>query len=59
MSPLAERRAAALSLDTAALAQLTPGGTVHFTPVTPHAAHNALYLAASVTRRQRLLERPA
>lgn len=50
---------AALSLDTAALAQLTPGGTVHFTPVTPHAAHNALHLAASVTRRQRLLERPA
>ena len=50
---------AALSLDTAALAQLTPGGRVHFTPITPHAAHNALHLAASMARRQTLLERPA
>ncbi|MEP1594886.1 MAG: biotin-dependent carboxyltransferase family protein [Halieaceae bacterium] len=50
---------AALSLDTAALAQLTPGGTVYFAPVTPHAAHNALHLAASMTKRQKLLERPA
>lgn len=46
----------ALSLDTAALAQLTPGSTVHFTPITPHAAHNALHLAASMAGRQRLLE---
>jgi len=50
---------AALSLDTAAMAQLTPGGRVHFTPITPHAAHNALHLAASMARRQTLLERPA
>jgi biotin-dependent carboxylase-like uncharacterized protein len=48
----------ALSLDTARLAQLTPGGKVHFAPVTPHGAHNALHLANYVTRRQPLLERP-
>ena len=42
----------ALSLDTAALSQLTPGGTVYFTPISPHAAHNALHLAASFEQRQ-------
>jgi len=47
----------ALSLDTARLAQLTPGGTVHFAPITPHGAHNALHLAQSFARRQPMLER--
>ncbi len=47
----------ALSLDCAHLAQLRPGGTVHFAPVSPHAAHNALHLAESFTLRQPLLER--
>ena len=46
----------ALSLDTAALAQLTPGGRVYFTPISPHAAHNALHLAASFESRQTLPE---
>ena len=48
---------AALSLDTARLAQLTPGGTVHFAPITPYAAHNALHLAASFRQRVTLQER--
>jgi biotin-dependent carboxylase-like uncharacterized protein len=47
----------ALSLDTARLAQLRPGGKVHFAPITPHAAHNALHLASSFIQRQPLLER--
>jgi biotin-dependent carboxylase-like uncharacterized protein len=47
----------ALSLDTARLAQLPPGGEVHFAPITPHAAHNALHLAASFRRRQVFMER--
>ncbi len=47
----------ALSLDAGHLAQLTPGATVHFAPITPHAAHNALHLASSFRRRQVLLER--
>lgn len=38
---------AALSLDTAMLAQLMPGSTVTFEPISPYAAHNALHLAAS------------
>lgn len=50
---------AALSLDTGPLAQLRPGGRVYFTPITPHAAHNALHLAASFARRQALMESPA
>ena len=37
----------ALSLDTAALAQLRPGGTVWFSPISIHTAHNALHLAHS------------
>jgi biotin-dependent carboxylase-like uncharacterized protein len=48
----------ALSLDTALLAQLTPGATVHFAAITSHAAHNALHLAASFALRQRLMEMP-
>jgi biotin-dependent carboxylase-like uncharacterized protein len=47
----------ALSLDAGKLAQLTPGGTVHFAPITPHAAHNALLLAASYRERQVFMER--
>ncbi|MEP5569571.1 MAG: biotin-dependent carboxyltransferase family protein [Halioglobus sp.] len=47
----------ALSLDCGHLAQLQPGGTVHFAPVSPHGAHNALHLAASFSRRQALMER--
>jgi biotin-dependent carboxylase-like uncharacterized protein len=47
----------ALSLDAAHLAQLTPGDIVNFAPITPHAAHNALHLAASFRGRQVLLER--
>jgi biotin-dependent carboxylase-like uncharacterized protein len=38
---------AALSLDTARLAQLMPGGRVQFREITPFEAHNALQLAAS------------
>ena len=47
----------ALSLDAARLTQLTPGGTVHFAPISPHGAHNALHLSQSFARRQPLLER--
>lgn len=46
-----------LSLDAARLAQLRPGDTVHFAAISPHAAHNALHLAHSLTSRQTLLER--
>ena len=48
----------ALSLDTARLAQLTPGATVHFAPISPHGAHNALHLARSFSQRQPLLGAP-
>jgi biotin-dependent carboxylase-like uncharacterized protein len=48
---------AALSLDCAHLTQLRPGGTVHFAPISPHAAHNALHLADSFSRRRRFEER--
>jgi len=47
---------AALTLDLARLSQLPPGGTVYFTPITVHAAHNALHLAASFAARQPLME---
>ena len=50
---------AAFSLDLAQLAQLRPGGTVYFTPITVHAAHNALHLAASFAARRPLMEMPA
>ena len=36
---------AALSLDTARLAQLRPGGRVRFRAISPEEAHNALHLA--------------
>jgi biotin-dependent carboxylase-like uncharacterized protein len=45
---------AALSLDTARLAQLMPGGRVRFTAITPYEAHNALNLAASRFSRTQL-----
>lgn len=35
----------ALSLDCGALAQLRPGDSVRFTPISEHTAHNALHLA--------------
>ena len=41
----------ALSLDAAHLAQLKPGDTVHFAPISHHDAHNALHLAASFYNR--------
>ncbi len=47
----------ALSLDCGRLAQLRPEGTVHFAPISPHGAHNALHLADSFFRRQPLMER--
>jgi len=46
----------ALSLDLARLAQLMPGSTVHFAPITPHAAHNALHLAEYRFRYQTVAE---
>ncbi|QFU75258.1 biotin-dependent carboxyltransferase [Halioglobus maricola] len=47
----------ALSLDCAHLAQLRPGGDVHFAAITPHAAHNALHLAQSFQQRLTFKER--
>lgn len=47
----------ALSLDCAKMAQLRPGDAVHMTPITPHAAHNALHLARSYYLRQQFQER--
>jgi biotin-dependent carboxylase-like uncharacterized protein len=49
----------AVSLDAARLAQLRPGGSVHFAPISPYGAHNALHLAQSFARRQPLLEHQA
>jgi biotin-dependent carboxylase-like uncharacterized protein len=46
----------ALSLDAARLAQLTPGAKVHFSPISIHAAHNALHLARSYAARQPIVE---
>ncbi len=48
----------ALSLDASRLSQLRPGDTVHFAPISPHGAHNALHLAQAVVSRQPLPERP-
>ena len=45
---------AALSLDTARLAQLMPGGRVRFTIISPYEAHNALNLAANRFSRTQL-----
>ena len=41
----------AVSIDAAHLAQLKPGGTVHFAPISHHGAHNALHLSASFQNR--------
>ncbi|MEM9254628.1 MAG: biotin-dependent carboxyltransferase family protein [Pseudomonadota bacterium] len=49
---------AALSLDTARLAQLTPGGIVHFTPISLHTARRALDLARRFSL-QRSLRAPS
>jgi biotin-dependent carboxylase-like uncharacterized protein len=46
----------ALSLDAARLAQLRPGGSVHFAPISQHGAHNALHLAHVMSGRNQLLE---
>jgi len=50
---------AALSADAARLAQLVPGSTVHFAPVTPHTAQRALELAQRFSLQKPLRERPA
>ena len=49
---------AALTLDAGRLAQLPPGGTVHFAPISPHGAHNAIHLAHSLAWRRPLSEYP-
>ena len=41
----------ALSLDASHMAQLKPGGIVHFAPISHHGAHNALHLTASYHNR--------
>jgi biotin-dependent carboxylase-like uncharacterized protein len=48
---------AALSLDLAQLAQQVPGGEVVFTPITQHAAHNALHLARAFEASRPIRER--
>jgi biotin-dependent carboxylase-like uncharacterized protein len=50
---------AALSLDAARLAQMTAGGTVHFTPISPHTARRALELAERFTLARPFMERGA
>jgi len=47
----------ALSLDCAQLAQLTPGGSVHFAAISQHAARRALHLARTYLHGQPLAER--
>lgn len=47
----------ALSLDAAKLAQMTPGASVHFEPISIHAAHNALHMAHSLAHRLPLEEK--
>lgn len=34
----------AISIDASRMSQLSPGGTVHFAAISPHAAHNALHM---------------
>jgi biotin-dependent carboxylase-like uncharacterized protein len=46
-----------LSLDAARLAQLSPGGTVNFSAISVHAAHNALHLYRSQYQRSKPLEK--
>ncbi len=48
---------AALSLDLARLAQQVPGGEVVFTPISQHAAHNALHLARAYEAARPIRER--
>lgn len=48
----------AFSLDCNALAQLRPGDTVHFTPISEQYAHNALHLAHVFERSRRLEPAP-
>jgi biotin-dependent carboxylase-like uncharacterized protein len=48
----------ALSLDSAALAQLRPGDRVNFTAISEHAAHNALHLAHAFEKSRRLEPAP-
>jgi biotin-dependent carboxylase-like uncharacterized protein len=48
---------AALSLDIARLAQMTPGGSVYFAPITPHTARRALHLAQRFQLGRTLKER--
>ena len=47
----------ALSLDAAKLSQMTAGGSVHFEPISIHAAHNALAMAHSFDNRLPLEEK--
>jgi biotin-dependent carboxylase-like uncharacterized protein len=49
----------ALSLDCAALAQLRPGDSVRFTPISEHTAHNALHLAHVFEKSRRPEPAPA
>ncbi|MFT4769019.1 MAG: biotin-dependent carboxylase-like uncharacterized protein [Glaciecola sp.] len=48
----------ALSLDCSALAQLRPGDTVIFTPISEDYAHNALHLAEAFERSRQLESTP-
>lgn len=48
----------ALSLDCAYLAQLRPGDTAIFTPISEHTAHNALHLARIFERSRRFEAAP-
>jgi biotin-dependent carboxylase-like uncharacterized protein len=48
---------AALSLDASRLSQLTPGGSVHFAPISVHTAQRALHLAQRFILQKPLLER--
>lgn len=47
-----------LSLDCSLLGQLRPGDTVNFTPISEHAAHNALQLAQIFEKSRRLEPAP-
>jgi biotin-dependent carboxylase-like uncharacterized protein len=49
---------AALSVDCAYLAQLRPGDTVTFVPISEHTAHNALHLARVFEAARRFEARP-
>jgi biotin-dependent carboxylase-like uncharacterized protein len=49
----------ALSIDAARLAQLKPGGRVHFAAISTHAAHNTLHLMRRYEQRTPVSERPS